>query len=910
MHRWKLSILAAAAVMSAGLYATDANALALGRLTVQSALGEPLRAEIELPQITAAEADSLRAAPASPQVFRAQGMEVSPALNTLRVQLQRRSDGSMVLQLTSDRPVNDPFVDLVLDATWSSGQIVRSYTMLFDPPALRRPPATVTASPQVTAPAPIAAGPATRTPRNTESATSQAASPAASPRPAVAPRPAPAPAPAAAPAATGGTVTVQAGDTAGRLAAANRPAGVSLDQMLVAMMRSNPDAFIRGNVNRLKSGAVLQLPDETQARATPPGEARQIIAAQSRDFNDFRRRLAGAAPSAEVAAAERSASGKVQAQVEDKKPATAAPDKLTLSKGAMQGQKAAEDQVAKDKQASAASARMAELSKNISDLNKLGTASAPVAAGTGAPAAAASAATGATVATGAVMPTAAPPAPAPAPQAAASAASAPAAPATPVATAPASDATSAASESAAAASAPVVAAAPQPAPAAVPAPAPAPEEPGFLSSLFDDPILPLAGGALLALLLGYGAYRTVQNRRNNQGVDSSFMESKLQPDSFFGASGGQRVDTASSQLSTGSSMAYSPSQLDAGGDVDPVAEADVYLAYGRDLQAEEILKEAVRHNPDRTSVHVKLGEIYAKRQDRKALEAVAQDVFKLTDGQGPDWARVAELGRELDPENPLYQPGGRPGLAGLDDDGPNAGNDFASTFTGGRPQAASATSAALPPDMDLDLDLDLPGDALTEAPPAPPAAPGAFAAAAAAAGAAAGVMAAAPAMAREPAPVPDYSEPPALDMGALELPDPSWDKPVTTAAAPLSPTPASADLEFPDDLRLMDSAPAPLSSPPDAAASGPAPLEFDLGALSLDLDSPGASGQAANAAAQELPQATPALPDDPLATKLALAEEFNAIGDSEGARTLIEEVIAESSGALKTRAQRLLSELG
>ncbi|WCM89593.1 FimV/HubP family polar landmark protein [Acidovorax sp. NCPPB 3576] len=902
MHRWKLSILAAAAVMSAGLYATDANALALGRLTVQSALGEPLRAEIELPQITAAEADSLRAAPASPQVFRSQGMEVSPALNSLRVQLQRRSDGSMVLQLTSDRPINDPFVDLVLDATWNSGQIVRSYTMLFDPPALRRAPATVTASPQITAPQAPAAVPAPRTPRAAESAPSQASTTAATPRPAATPAPRPAAAPA--PAGAAGSVTVQAGDTAGRLAAANRPAGVSLDQMLVAMMRSNPDAFIRGNVNRLKSGAVLQLPDETQARATPPGEARQIIAAQSRDFNDFRRRLAGAAPSAEVAAAERSASGKVQTQVEDRKPATAAPDKLTLSKGAVQGQKAAEEQVAKDKQASAASARMAELSKNISDLNKLGTASAPVSAGSGAPAAAASAATGAAVATGAVVP----PAAAPAPQVPASVASAPSAPAAVApASAPAAPASNVASAEAAAPVAAAPASAPAPAPVAVPAPAPAQEEPGFLSNLFDDPMLPLAGGALLALLLGYGVYRTVQNRRNQHGVDSSFMESKLQPDSFFGASGGQRVDTASSQLSTGSSMAYSPSQLDAGGDVDPVAEADVYLAYGRDLQAEEILKEAVRHNPDRTSVHVKLGEIYAKRQDRKALEAVAQDVFRLTDGQGPDWGRVAELGRELDPENPLYQPGGRPGVV-LDDDGPNAGNGFASTFTDGRPQMAGATSAALPPD--LDLDLDLADDALTEAPPAPPAAPGAFAAAAASAGA----MAAAPAWAPAPTPAPTpatpaVSEPPAFDMSALDLPDPSWDKPVTTAAAPLSPTPASADLEFPTDLRLMDSAPAPLSAT-EAAPSGPAPLEFDLGALSLDLDTPGNPSPSAGPAAQDLPQATPALPDDPLATKLALAEEFNAIGDSEGARTLIEEVIAESSGALKTRAQRLLSELG
>lgn len=259
------------------------------------------------------------------------------------------------------------------------------------------------------------------------------------------------------------------------------------------------------------------------------------------------------------------------------------------------------------------------------------------------------------------------------------------------------------------------------APKPVPVPHPV-EEPSFFSGLFDDPMIPLAGGGLLALLAGFGVYRVVQRRRNADGVDSSFLESRIQPDSFFGASGGQRIDTANSEMTTGgSSMAYSPSQLDAGGDVDPVAEADVYLAYGRDLQAEEILKEAVRHNPARVSVHVKLGEIYAKRQDRKALEAVAGDVFKLTQGEGPDWARIADLGRTLDPENPLYQPGGRPG--GSADQAP--AGVFASTMPG----AVGAAGAALPSDLDLDLDLDLPDDALTDAPAA-----GGFAAAAAASG--------------------------------------------------------------------------------------------------------------------------------------------------------------------------------
>ena len=867
MHRWKFSVLAAAAVASAGFYASDASALALGRITVQSALGEPLRAEIDLPQITPAEADTLRATTASPEVFRSQGMEYTQAINSLQIQLQRRPDGTAVLRLTSDRPVNDPFLDLVLDANWGSGRIVRSYTMLFDPPALRRAPPAVTASPQISAPI-AQQTPAVRTPTTPRAAAEPSAAPA--PRPAAAPRPAPA-----------DGVTVQAGDTAGRIANAYRPAGVSLDQMLVAMVNANPDAFIGGNVNRLRAGAVLQMPSESAAQATPAPEARQILAAQSRDFNEFRRKLAGAAPTTAVAAAERSASGAVQARVEDKKPATAAPDKLTLSKGSVSGQKAAEDQVAKDKQASEAATRMAELSKNITDLNKLGAASAAGGAAPGA-ATAASAPAGVTVQTPAV------PATPTAPEAPASAA-APAA--TEAASAPAD-----AAVPAEAASEPASAPAPAPAPTPVqpPAPAPAPvAEPGFLAGLMDDPVLPLAGGGLLLLLLGYGAYRVVQRRRQGAGVDSSFLESRIQPDSFFGASGGQRIDTANSEMTTGSSMAYSPSQLDAGGDVDPVAEADVYLAYGRDLQAEEILKEAVRHNPARVSVHVKLGEIYAKRQDRKALEAVAGDVFKLTQGEGPDWNRIAELGRDLDPENRLYQPGGRPGMA--EDESPSLPpGGFPSTFTGATAGAAAAT-AALPPDLDLDLDLDLPDDALTDA----PAAPGGFAAAAAAATGSAHAAS-------------DLDDEPQTLRPSLDLPDLPLAAP-DTAPTPMAPPPV-ASLDFPstDDLTMAPSGPMPLSG----EAQDSSPMEFDLGDLSLDLNAPSkpmaapAAKVAAPAPVAAADDGAAAAQDDPLATKLALAEEFNAIGDTDGARTLIEEVVAESSGALKTRAQRMLAELG
>ena len=840
MHRWKFSALAAAAVVSAGFYTSEASALALGRITVQSALGEPLRAEIDVPQITPAEAETLRTSTASPEVFRSQGMEFTPLMNALQVQLQRRADGSAVLRVTSDRPVNEPFVDLVLDATWGTGKIVRSYTMLFDPPALRRAAPTVTASPQVAAQAASPAAPRT--------------APAASAQTSTA-RTAPAPRPATVP-ASGDGVTVKPGDTAGRIANAHRPADVSLDQMLVAMVRANPDAFIQGNVNRVRAGAVLQMPDEATAKSVPTSEARQILSAQSRDFNTFRRKLADSAPSTTVASAERSASGKVQAQVEDRKPATTAPDKLTLSKGSLKGQKAAEDQLAKDKQASEANARMAELSKNISDLNKVSAASAAGAAPTAAAPASAPAAIKVEAPSIPATPTA-PEAPASAPAVPAEAASVPA------------EAASAASD---AASAPVAEASAPVAPKPVPVPPPPVEEPSFFSGLFDDPMIPLAGGGLLVLLAGFGVYKVVQRRRNADGVDSSFLESRIQPDSFFGASGGQRIDTANSEMTTGgSSMAYSPSQLDAGGDVDPVAQADVYLAYGRDLQAEEILKEAVRHNPARVSVHVKLGEIYAKRQDRKALEAVAGDVFKLTQGEGPDWARIADLGRTLDPENPLYQPGGRPG--GSAEQAP--AGVFASTMPG----AVGAAGAALPSDLDLDLDLDLPDDALTDAPAA-----GGFAAAAAASGLA-----------------PDLALP-NLD-----------DEPETARAPMMEAAPSVGTLNSADDLTMLPSALTPLSSStPEANA-----LEFDLGDLSLDLTAP---AQPAPPAAREEPS-TASVPmddddgeaaahEDPLATKLALAEEFNAIGDTDGARTLIEEVVAEATGALKTRAQRLLAELG
>jgi pilus assembly protein FimV len=229
----------------------------------------------------------------------------------------------------------------------------------------------------------------------------------------------------------------------------------------------------------------------------------------------------------------------------------------------------------------------------------------------------------------------------------------------------------------------------------------------------DNPFaLPGAVG-LVALLVGLGLYRARSGRKKSGG-ETSFLESRLQPDSFFGASGGQRIDTreAAGSSSSSSSMSYSLSQLDAIGDVDPVAEADVYLAYGRDLQAEEILKEAMRTNPDRMAVRTKLLEVYAKRRDTKGFELLAVQLFALTKGAGADWEKAQTMGRQVDPENPLYQVGGHP--ANLLRDGDKefveplgATTLPASSIPHGRSDFQPSDLSGASPSGFVDLDLDL-----------------------------------------------------------------------------------------------------------------------------------------------------------------------------------------------------------
>ncbi|MBI5716745.1 MAG: FimV family protein [Burkholderiales bacterium] len=855
--RFALTGIAAAC---ACLWTSPTWALGLGRLTVQSALGETLKAEVDVTSITAEEAATLRLRVASPEAYRAAGVDYNAALSSAQVQTVRRPDGRTVLRITGDRAVTEPFVDVIIEATWATGRLVREYTLLLDPPGAR---AAAVPGPPAVAPV-ITPAPSPSLPSAPAPAPAPGAEPSVAPPLPATTSPAPratsrAPVPAPATAASGDEYRVRSGDTLSRIAARVQRPGVSLDQMLVSLYRANPDAFMGQNMNRLRTGVVLAVPSAETTGQVTPREAREVIQAQSADFASYRQRLAGATTATAEEAPARQAGGQVQTRVDDRRQAAASsPDKLRLSQGAARAG-TPESRVSAEAERRAASAREAELARNVAELSRLRQSVTPG----GAQVAAAPTTTQPTPAAPPPAPTApSPPPAAPAPGPAASA-PAPMTVTTPVATpsvpTPAASAPAeAASAAAPAVTAPASAAPPPPAAPAPPPVKPAAPEPGFVDSLLENPMVLPGAGVLVALLAGLGIYRLRKGGRKS-GNETSFLESRLQPDSFFGASGGQRIDTREASSSTSSSsMSYSLSQLDAIGDVDPVAEADVYLAYGRDLQAEEILKEAMRANPDRMAIRTKLLEVYAKRRDAKGFELLATQLHSLTRGEGEDWAKAQALGQTVDPDNTLYHPGGQPdavlGASGLPVEPLGASTMPYSAPVSPpafRPASDAATLEGDAEDSGMDLDLDISG-------------PG------------------------------DFQEAPITPMERTA--------PIATGASLSGPS----GIDFP-----LDTGEGALDEPNSRN------LDFDVSGFTLDVPptSPAPTPATALAAQQATTIALPPIgggnggEGDPLSRKLELAEEFRQIGDTEGARDLLEEVMAKADGALRTKAKAMLDAL-
>jgi pilus assembly protein FimV len=431
---YRLKVLSALLV---SVWSVPVFALDLGRLQVQSAIGEPLRAEIEITEASTEELRSLRAQLGSPNAFRQAGLEYNPSLAGVTASLHGRNDGRFYVALRGQNPVQDTFIDLILEMQWATGRLVKNYALLLNSV---NTPATASATPAMpavtattmTAPRPAAAlvpavappslvTPATEPAKTTLNPASvelnaknvpvyrfapaepqpqirvteqvpgqaQASSPMQAPavkadpgaarsaRSARAPRAersARANAPAAS--ASDAGLKVRRGDTASRLALGHLGPDTSLDQMLLAMLKANPDAFIEGNVNLLKAGATLRMPSAAEAAAIPRTEARQSVMAQARDFAQYRMRLAGSALMV-GSKNTREMTGKVAAEAPREEEKTPQQDKLTLSKPVAMGA-APEIQVAKELERKDTSEQLAALNKNLQDLENLAKDSVPV----------------------------------------------------------------------------------------------------------------------------------------------------------------------------------------------------------------------------------------------------------------------------------------------------------------------------------------------------------------------------------------------------------------------------------------------------------------------------------------------------------------------------------------------------
>src|SRR5262249_13601859 len=181
-------------------------------------------------------------------------------------------------------------------------------------------------------------------------------------------------------------------------------------------------------------------------------------------------------------------------------------------------------------------------------------------------------------------------------------------------------------------------------------------EASFIDELLDNPMALGGGGFAFLALIGYAVFKW-RKKRSSQFENSIMSVVPSDADSVLGSVGGRNVDTSSSSIQ--SDFGSGTSSKAAGEEIDPIAEADVYMAYGRDAQAEEILKDALSKDSTRQAIRVKLLEIYANRKDVRAFEAAARDLNSATGGRGAEWEKVAGLGLSIDPTNTLY--GGKPG---------------------------------------------------------------------------------------------------------------------------------------------------------------------------------------------------------------------------------------------------------
>jgi pilus assembly protein FimV len=509
-----------AAVASAMLF-SNAGAVGLGELTVLSALGQPLHAEVELISASKEEDGPLSVKLASYDAFRQANLEFNTALRSLRFALELRGNRQFV-RITSVQPMNEPFIDMLLELSGGSGRVVREYVFLLDPANLQPI--------QTAAPAPAPGN--HLTPKANSSQDATYAKPAAS-------------------------ATNQA---APQVAQASAASASRLQAALPAKTNTSPS-----------QSQVKNKPAATTS--TGPKSKLTLFSVD-----------AAAAPAASKAAS-----------------------------------------TAMDESVADANARVKALEQKVNDLQKLLEVTNSLLAEMQKQNALAKA----------DMHTAVP--------AAASAAASPASP----------EIKAAEVKSDVVAAVPVTPVAPAPAPVpvaptpprpAAPKPAATPHEAGWRSDMFLFP----GAGLLVALLGAFGIY-AVRRKKKQKPFEASTFTASSQPTALV-----PRSTVGNSLFNASLSLPIAQTSTD---ETDAVAEADVYIAYGRDGQAEDVLKEALHTQPERHALRLKLLTIYATRKDLHSFESLAREVYRMTKGEGGDWRQAATLGIEIDPSNPLYASG-------------------------------------------------------------------------------------------------------------------------------------------------------------------------------------------------------------------------------------------------------------
>lgn len=863
MHKSLVKLLGAVVVL---LLSTTVSAVGMGGINVVSALGQPLKADIDLVAVSNAEKLSLVARLATPEAYKGAGLEY-PYGNKFKFQVDTRPNGAAYLKVSSEQPINDPFVNMLIEMTWSSGKLMREYTFLLDPagydaglpapaavqaiaPSVDSVSAAVSSAEPVSSEIVVLALPSEQAPQLAKPAPAPIPEPMAKsiPKPSPVPAQAPVPVPAkpmekAEASVNPENVTVKRGDTMSKIAAQHQRPDVSLERMLIAIYRANAEQFDGNNINRIRSGKILRLPDANELAGVVQSDAEKEIRAHAADWNTYRQKLSGAAATSVTStpsqSVQQATSGKISSAVTDKAPVApeAAKEVLKLSKGEAPGDQAAkaaggksteqdkknaalEDAIAKDKAAKNEQAHVAFLEKNLADMKRLAELKSEAAA----------------LAAKTVEP-----------------------------------------ESAVeAVSAPVVASAVKSAPVAKPKPK-VQEEPALLDQILEEPLYIAGGAVALLALLGIGSM--VRRRKKVPVADED-----ISPEEDIGEISSRIAEPVVSSPETGDfthAVAHKVEASDEESDVDPISEAELFLNFGRDAQAEDILKEALKTTPNNLQIHLKLLSIYVTRKDADAFTPIARQI--KDSGDADAWSQAAEMGRKLEPNNPMYG-----GSKQIED----AGSATMLT-TPVKPEAP--VKPVVEPDFivddtpmgsvaGLDVDFDLGADKTPDSPPK-------------AADFTQAVKSVAPVEASASLSEIDNM---LFDISSLEQQSEKQDDtPAETGKAEVG------DMEFTLDL--------PVESP--AVAKTPPPADVGFGDINLNFDAPATASS--SAPPSEPTHATVAAAADgndehwqEVATKLDLAKAYQEMGDTFGAREILDEVVREGDEEQRATAQTMLSQLG